>query len=115
MVKQNSLTSIREVNPINVRKLGSRIDSDNDITIRISAGNIAFKRLRDLWKRKKACDNLHEIAVIPSNSSYHAYVQSWIERSSRTIYVQAGCDPSQTSPSDHQHILSQQDIKQSLV
>ena len=37
----------------NVRKLGSRIDSDNDITIRISAGNIAFKRLRDLWKSKK--------------------------------------------------------------
>ncbi len=36
-----------------IRKLGSRIDSDNDIRSRISAGNIAFKRLRELWKRKK--------------------------------------------------------------
>ncbi len=32
----------------NTRKLGSRIDSDDDITMRISAGNITFKRLRDL-------------------------------------------------------------------
>ena len=37
----------------NVRKLGSRIDSDNDIMNRISAGNVAFKKLRDLWRRKK--------------------------------------------------------------
>jgi hypothetical protein len=37
----------------NVRKLGSRIDSDNDIMNRISAGNVAFKKLRELWRRKK--------------------------------------------------------------
>jgi hypothetical protein len=37
----------------NVRKLGSRIDSDNDIMIRISSGNVAFKKLKDLWRRKK--------------------------------------------------------------
>ena len=36
-----------------VRKLGSRIDSDADIKHRISAGNAAFKKLRDLWTRKK--------------------------------------------------------------
>lgn len=54
----------------NVRKLGSRIDSDNDVMNRMTASNVAFKKLRELRKRKRYLSveaklKLYNATVVP--------------------------------------------------